>query len=257
MRPHQRVISKPSHAARPSRRRLTGGRDAVAHIASLDDAFVLYLATAFVLYFLAQALPLHWQHALGGNPGLWPASAVGLVLILGAPEGKRWRVAMVTLAANLAAHIEAHAVVPNGIVAALGTRLLADWGGAELLARVLGPRPALERSGPLLKFVAIVGLLITPVVAFVGAVAITMTGGPPFGVAFMRWYVTEVVMTLLLAPALWVSLDGLTRLRATSWRELALGTLALLTLIVNEGAVIFVRLSVLVRVSTANAEAFV
>jgi len=192
---------------------------------------VLYLVAAFVLYFLAQALPLHWQHALGGNPGLWPASAVGLVLILGAPDGKRWRVAMVTVAANLAAHIEANAFSPHTIVVSLGVRLFADWGGAEVLARVLGQRPALERSGPLLKFAAVVGLLITPLAAVAGAISITASGGPPFGIAFTRWYVTEVVMTLLLVPALWVSRDWPTRIRRTSWRELRLGALALLALI--------------------------
>jgi signal transduction histidine kinase len=198
---------------------------------------VLYLISAFVLYFVAQALPLHWQQALGENPGLWPASAVGLVLILGAPDRKRWLVAMVTLAANLAAHLEVHAVAPSRIVATLLIRLAADWGGAELLARRLGPRPTLERSGPLLQFSLLTGLVITPITSAAGAAFNSATGGPAFGIAFAQWYVSEVVMVLMLVPALWVSRDCIARLRRTSVREFSWGAIAMLVSIVAAAVV--------------------
>mgnify|MGYP000426171963 CR=1 FL=1 len=36
----------------------------------------------------------------------------------------------------------------------------------ELVVRVLGARPALNRSQPLLRFAALIGLVVTPIVAF-------------------------------------------------------------------------------------------
>ncbi len=200
---------------------------------------VWYVLVSAALYFLAQVGSLRWEMVLHGNSGLWPAAAVGLIAIVGAPTGWRWRVAMATLAANVAAHAAlgglSMALTPN-----VSVRLLADWGGALVVVRVLGERPNLERSAPLLTFAALVGLLITPVVALVAALAIvtlSRASGPSLAVAFVRWYVPEVVMTLQLAPALWVALDVIERIRRTTWRDMAERGLALLATVAAIAAV--------------------
>ena len=175
----------------------------------------------FALYFAAQTASLLLSQRSGGNAGLWPASAVGLVFILGAPANRRWLAALVTVGANLAAYL---IVEPNLIAQlpiALGTRLLGDWGGAELIVRVIGVRPALNRSQPLLTFAALVAMVITPIVAAVGALYLVVSGGPSFPVGFVQWYIPEVVMTLMLAPALWVTLQWCQQRQQTSWRVAA------------------------------------
>ena len=201
---------------------------------------VWYLLLAAVLYFLAQAGSLHWEQTLNGNSGLWPAAAVGLIAIVGAPATWRWRVALATAAANVAAHAAisgpAWEMIPGVCV-----RLIADWGGALVVVRVLGERPNLERSAPLFTFAALIGLLVAPVAALVAAIVIVArapeSAATSLGTAFVRWYVPEVVMTLLLAPALWVMLDIDERIRDTTWRELAERALALLMTMAAVGAV--------------------
>jgi hypothetical protein len=149
---------------------------------------VWYLLVSGTLYCLAQAGSLRWAEALGSNSGIWPAAAVGLIAILGAPDGWRWRVAMATLAANVVAHIALNAgsypLIPSVLV-----RLFADWGGAILVVRVLGERPNLERSAPLLTFAALVGMAITPIVALVAALVVMATsplGWRSLGEVFVR-----------------------------------------------------------------------
>ncbi len=160
-----------------------------------------------MLYFVAQAGSLEWAKALHDNPGLWPAGAVGLVAILGTPDGRRWRIALTTLLANLAAHALVSGLPDTAIVLGLGVRLLIDWAGAEAVIALLGPRPHLDRTGPLLRFAALITFVIAPLGAIVGGGLIAFTGGPALTSAVPQWYFTELVMTLLLAPALWVSLE--------------------------------------------------
>lgn len=181
----------------------------------------IYLSATFVLYFAAQVASLVLGQRSGGNAGLWPASAVGLVFILGAPDHRRRLVALVTVGANLAAHLIVGPHTLSALLVGLGVRLLGDWGGAVTVARVLGVRPALNRSQPLLTFAALVGLVITPIVAIVGAIGLAASGGPPFLVGVVQWYVPEVVMTLMLAPALWVSLQWVSQ-QHQSWHEAAM-----------------------------------
>ncbi|WP_310569102.1 ATP-binding protein [Gemmatimonas sp.] len=181
----------------------------------------LYSTATFVLYFAAQAGSLELSQRNGGNAGLWPASAVGLVFILGAPNNRRWLAALVTVGANAAAHLLFGSMPVEQLPLALGVRLLADWGGAELVIRVLGARPALNRSQPMLAFAALVALVVTPIVATVGALASAVTGGPAFPVSFIQWYVPEVVMTLMLAPALWASVQWVEHGRHRPWRAAA------------------------------------
>ena len=201
-----------------------------------------YLLASGSLYFLAQVGSLRGAQVLHGNSGLWPAAAVGLIAIIGAPEGWRWRVALTTLAANVGAHVATDGM---NLTVTLGVfvRLLADWGGALVVVRILGERPNLERSAPLITFTALVGLLITPVAALVAAMVIVGTSrgaGQSMGTVFVRWYVPEVVMTLILAPALWVGLDIAERVRRTTWRAMAERGLALLALV---GAITAVTLN--------------
>jgi len=194
---------------------------------------VWYLLVSCALYFLAQAGSLHWQALLKESSGIWPAAAVGLIAIVGAPEGWRWRVGLGTVAANVAAHAALQDMSLSLIPVYL-FRPLADWGGALVVVRLLGERPNLDRSGPLLRFVAIVGLLITPVVALMAAivlVAMAPASRPSLGTTFFRWYVSEAVMTLMLAPALWVTLDVVERARRTTWRKMAERGLALVALV--------------------------
>ncbi len=160
-----------------------------------------------MLYFVAQAGSLAWSKALHDNPGLWPAGAVGLVAILGTPDGRRWRIALTTLLANVAAHALVSGLSGPGVVLGMCVRLLIDWAGAEAVIALLGPRPHLDRTGPLLRFAALITFVIVPLGAIAGGWLIAATGGPPATSAVPQWYFTELVMTLLLAPALWVSLE--------------------------------------------------
>ncbi len=195
------------------------------------------MAAAFALYFAAQCASLALSARIGGNPGLWPAGAVGLVMILCAPDGWRWRVALGTLVANFASHMAFGGLRGAPLALALTIRLLGDWGGAEVLVRALGTRPHLDRSGPLLRFSALVGLAITPATALIGSAALAITSGTPFLAGWVRWYIPEVVMTLLLAPALWVGITSVGRGGRTPWRRAAEQSLALLVLVGGVAAV--------------------
>lgn len=135
---------------------------------------------------------------------------------------------MGTLLANFIAHLQVTGLSSPNLLLALIVKLAADWGGATVIVRVLGARPNLERAGPLFRFAALVGLVVTPVAAVIGAAGIVYDGGPPFVTSFVRWYLPEVVLTLLLAPALSVALDGLERSRTIPVAALGERLLALL-----------------------------
>jgi len=191
---------------------------------------VAYVAGTFVLYFLAQWLSIRAATAIGQSTGLWPAAAVGLVLILGAPSGTRSAVAVATLLANLGAHLVSPALSGWTLIVGVMSRLAAEWGGALFVARVLGEPLSLERPNSLLKFAAAIGLVVTPVTALVSAALFSSGSTGHLFADLVHGYVPEVIMILTLAPALWVVRDALARARRTDHVELAKGAGTMLVL---------------------------
>lgn len=175
-----------------------------------------YYAATFVLYAAAQLLSMQSAEWFHDNTGLWPAAAIGLVMILGAPEGKRTRVALITALANAFAH----ALIDTRPFAfqfvAVLTRLIADWGGALLTLRVLGDRPSFERTAWLARFALLVALVITPVASVLGAsLYVGEIRAPMLGRVIM-WYIPEVIMVLTVGPAIWILRDLDERWRRTT-----------------------------------------
>ena len=200
---------------------------------------VAYVAGTFALYFFSQWASLKATAAIGQNTGLWPAAAVGLVLILGAPSGTRTAVAIATLLANLGAHLVLPALSGWPLIVGVMSRLAAEWGGALFVARVLGDHPSLERPDSFLKFAAAICLVVTPVTAILSAVL--QSSGPSSNLLadFAHGYVPEVIMLLTLGPAVWVMRDAVARARRTDGVELAKGAGTLLVLAASATLAVF------------------
>ncbi len=216
-----------------------------------------HLALTAALYTLVHALPLRAIRVTGEDPGIWMAGAVGLVMIVAAPAGGRTWTALTTMGANVLAHLLAGVHAPVQVLLDVLVRAIPDWGGALLLVRAAGERPVLERSGPLLRVTALVLLVIAPLAALLGAAALAVQGLVPFGPAFVRWYVPEVVTTILCVPAVAVLLDLPKRLAEASWAALSFGAAALgggivlVALVVNHPTVAGVTIPISVPILAA------
>lgn len=175
-----------------------------------------YYAATFVLYAGAQLLSMQSAEWFRDNTGLWPAAAIGLVMILGAPEGTRTKVALLTALANAVAHacIDTRPVLFQFV--AVVTRLVADWGGALLTLRVLGDRPSFERTGWLARFALLVALVITPLASILGASLYVGEIRAELGGRVVMWYIPEVIMVLTVGPAIWILRDVHERWSRTS-----------------------------------------
>ncbi len=175
-----------------------------------------YYAATFVLYAGAQLLSMQSAEWFRDNTGLWPAAAIGLVMILGAPEGARTNVALLTALANFVAHalIDTRPMLFQFV--AVVTRLVADWGGALLTLRVLGDRPSFERTGWLARFALLVALVITPLASILGASLYVGEIRAELAGRVVMWYIPEVIMVLTLGPAIWILRDVNERWSRTS-----------------------------------------
>ncbi len=198
-----------------------------------------YVAGTFVLYFLSQWLSIRATAAIGQNTGLWPAAAVGLVLILGAPSGTRTAVALATLLANIGAHLVSPALSVWPLIAAVLFRLAAEWGGALFIARLLGDQLSLERPNSYLKFTAAICFVVTPVTSLVSAVVFSSGSTANLFADFAHGYVPEVIMMLTLGPTVWVMRDAVARAGRTDGVELAKGAGTLLVLAASATLAVF------------------
>lgn len=175
-----------------------------------------YYAATFVLYAGAQLLSMQSAEWFRDNTGLWPAAAIGLVMILGAPEGTRTQVALLTALANAVAHAVVDTRPYLFQFVAVATRLVADWGGALLTLRVLGDRPSFERTGWLARFALLVALVITPLASILGASLYVGEIRAELAGRVVMWYIPEVIMVLTVGPAIWILRDVNERWSRTS-----------------------------------------
>ena len=197
-----------------------------------DRRSLLMLAGVAALYVGAAKAGLELSVAHGVITPVWAPTGIALaaVLLLG---GRIWpAVAIGALVANATSG----ATIPVAAAIAVGNTLEAVV-GAALLRRV-GFRPALDRVRDVFALVFLAAVASTAISATNGVTTLWIAGDVPgrsYGSEWLLWWIGDAMGALVVAPLLLVWATA----RPSLSRARALEGLALLTLLVAVGSIVF------------------
>ena len=192
------------------------------------------LATTFGVYFALGQLGLALGRLAGAETAVWPPSgfALAATLVLGRPI---WPA---ILAGAFALSLSTTGYIAASVTVAIGHALAAVI-GAELVDRMARGVAVFKSATTIFRFAAIAALVIAPIGASFGAVAVTFVGAAPWtdlAPVAMRLWLANLTGILVVAP--FVTLWATTPFERARWIEL-LEMGVLLLFLVAVGLVVF------------------
>ncbi|MGB5135398.1 MAG: CHASE domain-containing protein [Prochlorococcaceae cyanobacterium] len=185
------------------------------------------------LYLLVGAVSFVQPKAAVWADPVWPAAGIALGMLLSDQPGRREGIALGSFLLSLPVLLRT-LPVPGSMVAAAGISLAATLQAqvsAHLVRQRLGPRPPLQRSGEILRFMALAG----PVACLIGAsmgVATLRAAGliAPADVSrtWISWWAGDAIGVIVFAPLTLMALPSQSDLWQGRRRIVALPSLLVL-----------------------------
>lgn len=188
------------------------------------------------LYLLAGALAASLlRPTLWADP-LWPAAGIAVGMLLSDQPGRREGIALGSLLLSLAIHLLRGISLPQSLLIAVGLSLAATLQaqvGAHLVRQRLGPRPPLQRSGEILRFMALAGPVACLIGASVGVATLRGAGllAPADAMgSWISWWAGDATGVIVFAPLTLMALPSQSDLWQGRRRVVAIPSLLVLAI---------------------------
>ncbi|MFO8236915.1 MAG: CHASE domain-containing protein [Prochlorococcaceae cyanobacterium] len=188
------------------------------------------------LYLLAGALAASLlRPTLWADP-LWPAAGIAVGMLLSDQPGRREGIALGSLLLSLAIHLLRGISLPQSLLIAAGLSLAATLQaqvGAHLVRQRLGPRPPLQRSGEILRFMALAGPVACLIGASVGVATLRGAGllAPADAMgSWISWWAGDATGVIVFAPLTLMALPSQSDLWQGRRRVVAIPSLLVLAI---------------------------
>ncbi|MGZ8274404.1 MAG: hybrid sensor histidine kinase/response regulator [Burkholderiaceae bacterium] len=192
------------------------------------------LVGVLVVYFLAGRIGLHFAFVHAAASPVWPPSGIALAAVL--LFGQRTWTAIFVGAFLVNSTIVGPSAASLGI--AVGNTLEAVVGGF-LMSRFAPEGQTLRRPADFVRFIALTGLVSTPIAATFGATSLALAGQAEwtaFGAIWLTWWLGDAAGALIVAPLL--LLWGLAP-AASALRERPAEAVLLLAVVATTAALVF------------------
>lgn len=188
------------------------------------------------LYLLGGAVSLWLLRPTGWADPVWPTAGMALGMLISGQPGRREGIGLGSFLLNLPINHLRGLSGPVSLLVAAGFALAATFQadvGARLVRRRLGPRPPLQRSGEIIRFMGLAG----PLACLIGAsIDVTLLLGagllapaqcPP---VWFSWWVADAIGVIVFAPLMLMSLPSQSELWQGRRRVVALPSLLVLAI---------------------------
>jgi signal transduction histidine kinase len=188
------------------------------------------------LYVLVGGLSFGLLRTTGWVDPVWPAAGIAVGMLITAQPGRRAGIAIGSFLLSLPIQLLGGLSLPAGVLVSAGVSLAATVQaqvGAHLVRQRLGPRPPLQRSGEILRFMVLAG----PLACLIGAsldVLLRHSAGlltpaevPAFWVS---WWAGDSIGVIVFAPLTLMALPSQRDLWQGRRRAVALPSLVVLVM---------------------------
>ncbi|GGC04871.1 hypothetical protein GCM10011494_24260 [Novosphingobium endophyticum] len=138
---------------------------------------------------------------------MWPADAIILALLLKHPKQHWPYILLAGWCGNLAANTLTRGWMP-GLIFYGGINMAQTWLAAWLISRIDKSESVLANAGSTFRFILCAGLVAPVFGATLGSLATEGNYGEAFISSFVRWYLSNALGFLILAPFMQAVLDG-------------------------------------------------
>jgi signal transduction histidine kinase len=188
------------------------------------------------LYVLVGGLCFGLLRTTGWADPVWPAAGIAVGMLLTGQPGRREGIALGSFLLSLPIHLLRGLSLPASLLASVGVSLAATVQaqlGAHLVRQRLGARPPLQRSGEILRFMALAG----PVACLIGAsLAVLVRHGAGLlapaevSTAWFSWWAGDSIGVIVFAPLTLMALPSQSDLWQGRRRLVALPSLVVLVI---------------------------